>query len=217
MARGKKKRHRGGRKKSAASSGSSGSSGSSSSAAAEKEPEGEPEESGTGSEEEEEEELTTEELMRREARARARAQKEAKRRARAAKEQRKQELAALGGPAKVRLRHILVKHTESRNCFSKRTMHEVTTTPSEARGELEEMLATLKAIEGEEEMREKFIEFATLRSDCDTHKEGGDMGLFPRGNMHPHFDEVAFGLKVGQLSDQIVETDSGLHLLLRIG
>ena len=208
MARGKKKRHRGGRKKSAAPSGSSGSS---SSAAAEKEPEGEPEESGTGSEEEEE--LTTEELMRREARARARAQKEAKRRARAAKEQRKQELAALGGPAKVRLRHILVKHTEL-GIFKANNARGHDNPEQEARGELKRCSRRSKRLRRGE--REKFIEFVTqerLR-----HAQGGRRhGTVSQRNMHPHFDEVAFGLKVGQLSDQIVETDSGLHLLLRIG
>ena len=95
-------------------------------------------------------------------------------------------------------------------------MHEVTTSPAAARAELEEMLKKLQAMESAEDMHEAFVEFATLRSDCDTHKAGGDMGLFPRGNMHPLFDNVAFGLEVGQLADQIVETDSGLHLLLRI-
>ena len=167
-------------------------------------------------EEEEEEELTTEQQIRRDAARRRREEKERKRRARAEKARRKAELAMLGGPTKVRLRHILVKHTESRNCFSKRTMHEVQTTRAEALEELEEMLATLKQTENSEDMTAKFIEFASIRSDCSTHKDGGDMGLFPRGNMHPLFDKVAFGLQIGELADQIVETDSGCHLLLRI-
>jgi parvulin-like peptidyl-prolyl isomerase len=236
MARGKKssKKRRGGGKKSSSSTpsvaeeepdtpdepgGKDGAEAGAEAAAAEEEEEDSEEEDSEeeDSEEDSEEELTTEERLRNEARARARAEKEAKRRARAEKARRKKELAALGGPAKVRLRHVLVKHTGSRNAFSKRTMHEVTTSPAAARAELEAVLATLRAIESADAMREAFVEFATLRSDCDTHKAGGDMGLFPRGNMHPLFDDVAFGLDVGQLADQIVETDSGLHLLLRIG
>ena len=141
-------------------------------------------------EEEEEEELTTEQQIRRDAAKRRKEEKERKKRARAEKARRKAELAKLGGPAKVRLRHILIKHAESRNCFSKRTMHEVQTTKVEAIEELEEMLATLKQIEHSDAMIAKFVEFAIIRSDCSTHKDGGDMGFFPRGNMH-HVDKTA--------------------------
>ena len=181
-----------------------------------------------------EEEETTEARLRREARERAQAEKQRKRRARAEKAARREAMRALGGPEKVRLRHILIKHTGARNRFSKRAMHEVTTTEAEARAELKamlaELLAELSVVEaegvdnvgstvagGQEDMHAKFCEFATQRSDCSTHKDGGDMGWFSRGNMHPRFDNVAFGLALGQLSNEIVETDSGLHLLLRIG
>jgi NIMA-interacting peptidyl-prolyl cis-trans isomerase 1 len=42
----------------------------------------------------------------------------------------------------------------------------------------------------------------------------GDLGLFSRGQMQPSFENAAFALAVGELSD-IVESDSGLHLILR--
>lgn len=38
--------------------------------------------------------------------------------------------------------------------------------------------------------------------------------MFGRGQMQKPFEEAAFSLKVGQLS-KIVDTDSGLHIILR--
>ncbi|RLN75137.1 hypothetical protein BBJ28_00011880 [Nothophytophthora sp. Chile5] len=46
-------------------------------------------------------------------------------------------------------------------------------------------------------------------------KRGGDLGPFTRGKMTPSFEEAAFALKVGGLSE-LVESDSGIHVILRV-
>ena len=46
-------------------------------------------------------------------------------------------------------------------------------------------------------------------------KRGGDLGHFARGTMQPAFEEASFALEVGEMSG-VVETNSGVHIILRI-
>ena len=58
--------------------------------------------------------------------------------------------------------------------------------------------------------------FATLAilysEDPGSAKNGGELGLFGRGEMFPAFEASAFTLKKGEVSE-IVETEAGLHIL----
>lgn len=57
-----------------------------------------------------------------------------------------------------------------------------------------------------------FAELARTRSEDSTAKNGGDTGFFHRGQMVPAFEDVAFSLKPGEISD-MVETPFGVHIL----
>lgn len=59
-----------------------------------------------------------------------------------------------------------------------------------------------------------FSEAAMNHSDCPSSNDGGDLGHFPRNMMDPAFEEAAFSLEPGDISD-IVETPFGYHLIMR--
>ncbi|VDD87416.1 unnamed protein product [Enterobius vermicularis] len=111
----------------------------------------------------------------------------------------------------VRCLHLLVKHSGSRRPSSWRTDN-ITRTKEEARKILTEYK---KQLEEAPNMKAKFKELASEFSDCSSAKRGGDLGRFRRRQMQKPFEDAAFALKVGELSD-LVETDSGVHLIYRL-
>ncbi|TSA28699.1 MAG: peptidylprolyl isomerase [Bacteroidetes bacterium] len=85
-------------------------------------------------------------------------------------------------------------------------------------GETERMLAR-ERLEGFKERIIKGDDFATLAilysEDPGSAKQGGELGMFQRGDMRPQFEAAAFRLKPGEVSD-IVETEDGFHLIQMI-
>lgn len=67
----------------------------------------------------------------------------------------------------------------------------------------------------ETERTVKFKKIASEFSDCSSAKRGGDLGAFSRNKMQKTFEDVSFALKIGEMSN-ITDTDSGLHLILRV-
>ena len=99
-------------------------------------------------------------------------------------------------PEQVRVRHILL------------TWKPMGTTDDRA-AIREQMVPILEQARGGAD----FAELARQHSDDSaTAAGGGDTGLFHRGEMVPAFEDVAFALKPGEISDP-VETPFGVHIL----
>jgi len=103
--------------------------------------------------------------------------------------------------------HLLVKHAGSRRPSSWRSEN-ITRTKEEAIRLVEDYRS--KIISGQK----NFADLAKKYSDCESAKNGGDLKPFKRGKMQPPFEKAAFALKVGEVSG-IVESDSGVHIILR--
>ncbi|KAF9427508.1 hypothetical protein BGZ94_004773 [Podila epigama] len=108
---------------------------------------------------------------------------------------------------KIRASHLLVKHAESRRPSSWREAT-ITRTKDEALERLKGFQEKIKAGEA------RLEELASTESDCSSAKKQGDLGFFERGQMQPPFENAAFALQIGEISEP-VWTDSGVHLILR--
>ena len=104
--------------------------------------------------------------------------------------------AEFGEPEQVRARHFLILATPGANSEKEESARE--------RAEA----GRLRIEEGED--------FATvareISEDIGTVKEGGDLGLFARGNNDPAFDEAAFALETGEVS-QVIRSTYGFHVI----
>ena len=61
---------------------------------------------------------------------------------------------------------------------------------------------------------ESFAKLAMIHSTCPSGKQGGSLGVFKQGQMVKPFEDAAFRLEVGQISDP-VQTQFGYHLIRR--
>jgi parvulin-like peptidyl-prolyl isomerase len=65
------------------------------------------------------------------------------------------------------------------------------------------------------EAGESFDDLARIFSRCPSSRQGGDLGVFSRGQMVEPFEEAVFALEPGQLSAP-VRTRFGYHVIQRI-
>lgn len=72
--------------------------------------------------------------------------------------------------------------------------------------------AEAQAIKTKIDNGESFEAMAKLYSKCPSSSEGGNLGFFDRGQMVKPFEDAAFSLPVGKVSDPI-KTQFGWHLI----
>jgi peptidyl-prolyl cis-trans isomerase D len=106
-----------------------------------------------------------------------------------------QNIAQYQSPEEVRASHILLK-TEGK-------------TEADVKAKAEEILARAKA-------GEDFAALAKQYSEDDSNKQqGGDLDYFQRGAMVPEFEQAAFSMKAGDISE-LVKTSFGFHIIKKV-
>ena len=95
----------------------------------------------------------------------------------------------------VRASHILIRVDEKADAAARK----------KARAEIDAVLKQAKA-------GADFAKLAQEHSQDGSAAQGGDLNYFPKGQMVPEFDKVAFELKPGQLSG-VVTTQFGYHVI----
>lgn len=113
--------------------------------------------------------------------------------------------------SEVRASHLLIKHKDSRRPASWKDPEGRVITQTTK----EDAIAKLQRLREEiVSQRTQFAELAKVESDCSSAKRGGDLGRFGPGQMQKSFERATYALRVGELSG-IVESDSGVHIILR--
>eukprot|EP00611_Tribonema_gayanum_P010644 TRINITY_DN20701_c0_g1_i1.p1 TRINITY_DN20701_c0_g1~~TRINITY_DN20701_c0_g1_i1.p1 ORF type:complete len:113 (-),score=14.18 TRINITY_DN20701_c0_g1_i1:46-384(-) len=112
----------------------------------------------------------------------------------------------------MRARHILVKHQGSRRPASWKDPEGIEIS---ARSR-EQAIAMLNDIRASIRTPEDFARVAQTASDCSSARNGGDLGEFGPGQMQKAFEDGVLALAVGDISG-VVESDSGVHIILRTG
>ena len=99
-------------------------------------------------------------------------------------------------PEKIHAKHILIRPEDSNDPNQGKAA---------AKAKAQELLEKIKA-------GANFEELAKQYSVCPSAKDGGDLGMQPKGTFVPEFEKAAFALKPGQVSD-VVQTNFGYHII----
>jgi parvulin-like peptidyl-prolyl isomerase len=106
-------------------------------------------------------------------------------------------------PTRIGAKHILVMHAQS-----ERRPENVTRSREEASKRAQECLVQIRAGADFDDMVGK------CSDEPGAADRGGDLGVFDRTSMVKAFSDVAFALKIGEVSE-LVETPYGFHIVKR--
>ncbi len=99
-------------------------------------------------------------------------------------------------PEQIKARHILIQVPKE--------------APEEEKKKLKEKADdVLKKVKAGEDFAKLAADFS---DDTGTKSKGGELGFFSKGSMVPAFEQAAFALKPGEVSE-VVETDFGFHVI----
>lgn len=118
-----------------------------------------------------------------------------------------------GAGGEIRVKHILQKHTGSRNPFDSYREKPIVRSKEEAIAQVRKFRDSILQ---SEDPTATWDQIAGEFSECRSAARGGDLGSFGRGAMQKQFEDAAFKLEVGEISD-LVDSDSGIHIIMRIG
>lgn len=110
--------------------------------------------------------------------------------------------------------HVTVTIDEVKKAYEEVSASHILISPADdteeakaaAKAKAEEILSRLKAGEDFAALAKEYSD------DPGSAEDGGSLGFFKRGEMVPEFEEAAFSLNVGEISD-IVETRYGYHII----
>ena len=100
----------------------------------------------------------------------------------------------------IRASHILINHADAPQANTQLSA--------------EDAMKQIETLKSDIEGGTTFEQVAGEHSDCPSARQGGDLGSFGRGAMVPEFDQAAFDLEIGEMSE-VVETVFGYHIIYR--
>jgi len=105
-------------------------------------------------------------------------------------------------PEEVKAQHILIAYQES-----ERADPTVTRSKEEAQKRAEEVLQKTKSGADWNSLAKEYTDEAAGK------ETGGDLGWFKKGQMTKNFEDAVFAMDPGKISDSVVETEFGYHII----
>jgi peptidyl-prolyl cis-trans isomerase C len=110
------------------------------------------------------------------------------------------------------LSNVTVTNEEIKNFYNENMSQFIQPESVSARHILVDNIDDATKIKKEIEAGLSFEEAANKYSSCPSKEQGGDLGSFTKGRMVPEFENAAFELAVGEVSEP-VQTQFGYHLI----